>query len=169
MEITGERNEDVWRVCEVIKGPCKHCPASEDFGDGYGDCRRACYLQALECINTVETGNPWRKTEGVREPWTVLARPQLSDGPSLTETVAELQDIAKDIDFGDIIRDRPGPELSDERVEAMCRAHDVEDAAQRGEPSPWEGYDPRSDNNEFRITRMIAMRCALSVLESDHG
>ena len=27
--------------------------------------------------------------------------------------------------------------ISEEILEVMCRAHDEEDAAQRGEPSPW--------------------------------
>lgn len=67
--------EAVWRVCRVIKGECKNCPASEMF---HGDeCVRGCYAQAVECINTVETGNPWRKTEGVKAPWvTVQALPE---------------------------------------------------------------------------------------------
>jgi len=57
--------------------------------------------------------------------------------------------------------------LSDTQVEAMCRAHDAEEAAQRGEPSPWDNYDPRSDENEFRICRMVCMRTALEVLADE--
>ena len=56
------------------------------------------------------------------------------------------------------------PAFSDEQVEAMCRAHDLEDAAQKGEPSPWRDYNPADDDNEFRMERMCAMRCALEAL-----
>ncbi len=63
--------EKVWRVCHVITGDCQRCPAVEQFhGD---DCVRGCFHQATECINTVETGNPWRKTEGVKPPWIALS------------------------------------------------------------------------------------------------
>ena len=61
----------VHRVCRVIRGDCHGCPKSEMIGGD--ECQRGCYIQAVECINTVETGNPWRKTEGVEAPWTVLA------------------------------------------------------------------------------------------------
>lgn len=67
--------EHVHRVCRVIKGDCLECPESEIF---HGDeCQRGCYAHAVECINTVETGNPWRKTEGVKAPWTVMAKPNV--------------------------------------------------------------------------------------------
>ena len=67
----GEPSEDaVWRVCHVIKGDCKGCPRRDLIG-GELYCR-GCFRQAEECINTVETGNPWRKTEGVRAPYVVL-------------------------------------------------------------------------------------------------
>lgn len=63
-------NEQVHRVCRVIKGDCLGCPEREIvLGDG---CQRGCYAHAVECINVVETGNPWRKTEGVKAPWAVL-------------------------------------------------------------------------------------------------
>jgi hypothetical protein len=67
------------------KGDCKNCPASETF-DG-DECVRGCVLQATECINTVETGNPWRKTEGVKPPWTAHA--------ALTEREARLRAMAE--------------------------------------------------------------------------
>jgi hypothetical protein len=64
----------VWRVCEVINatvGPCKRCPAKYMHdGEAYF---RGCYLHAQECINTVETGNPWRKTGDVRAPFVALS------------------------------------------------------------------------------------------------
>lgn len=49
--------------------------------------------------------------------------------------------------------------ISDKAVEAAARAHDAEDAAQRGEPDPWsiEGEDFK----EFRASRIVAMRAAL--------
>jgi hypothetical protein len=65
-------SETVWRVCQAIKGECEHCPNSETVGE-HEDCTRGCYLQAVECVNIVQTGNPWRKTEGVKPPWTVFA------------------------------------------------------------------------------------------------
>lgn len=49
--------------------------------------------------------------------------------------------------------------ISDEAVEAAARAHDAEDAAQRGEPDPWDLEG--DDFNEFRADRMSAMRAAL--------
>jgi hypothetical protein len=64
-------SETVWRVCRAIKGDCKNCPSIEIVGGE--DCTRGCYLQAVECVNIVQTGNPWRKTEGVKPPWTVFA------------------------------------------------------------------------------------------------
>jgi hypothetical protein len=63
----------VWRVCRLIKGECKNCPPSEIDGDR-DEVTRGCYLQAVECVNTVQTGNPWRKTEGVKAPWVALIR-----------------------------------------------------------------------------------------------
>lgn len=47
-------------------------------------------------------------------------------------------------------------------LEKMARAHDAEDAAQRGEPDPWsiEG----DDFEEFRAGRIEAMRAALQAL-----
>lgn len=67
---TGVEPSAVWRVCHVITADCKRCSPTERH---YGDlCVRACYMQAEECINTVETGNPWRKTGDVKPPWIVL-------------------------------------------------------------------------------------------------
>lgn len=90
-EAAAERAEpaqdDVWRVCRVIRTDCRRCPPrSVVHGD---NCIRACYLHAVECINTVETGNPWRKTEGVKAPWTVKAA--LSHQEALTRRVGELE------------------------------------------------------------------------------
>lgn len=77
--------EAVWRVCHVINasvGPCKKCPAKYvREGEAY---TRGCYLHAEECINTVETGNPWRKTEGVRAPFVVF-------GPQVPQPIREDQ------------------------------------------------------------------------------
>ena len=36
-------------------------------------------------------------------------------------------------------------EWSDALCEAFARAYDAEDAAQRGEPSPWEVDDPAAE------------------------
>lgn len=66
--------EKVWRVCHVITGDCERCPETTMVrGD---PCVRGCYLLAVEAINVVETGNPWRKSTGVKEPWIAA----LSDG-----------------------------------------------------------------------------------------
>jgi hypothetical protein len=69
---------DVHRVCHLLRiaddKACKHCPASEEL-HGEKDCTRGCYALANEIVNTVQTGNPWRKTEGVKPPWAVLATP----------------------------------------------------------------------------------------------
>lgn len=68
----------VWRACRVIKGDCNNCPASE-IVDG-DKCIRACVAHATECINTVETGNPWRKESGVKPPWVAspIREPEIS-------------------------------------------------------------------------------------------
>jgi hypothetical protein len=68
-------SETVWRVCHLRRRKCNRCPANEDAGDGDGTYTRGCYLQAVECVNTVETGNPWRKTEDVKPPWIVRSPP----------------------------------------------------------------------------------------------
>lgn len=52
-------DELAWRVCRVIKGQCQRCPAEEMMGGEM--CKRSCRLQAEEAVNTVQTGNPWRK------------------------------------------------------------------------------------------------------------
>lgn len=62
--------EAVWRVCHVLTADCKRCAPEEEMPP-HGLCVRGCYHQAEECVNTVETGNPWRKTEGVRAPFAV--------------------------------------------------------------------------------------------------
>lgn len=56
----------------------------------------------------------------------------------------------------------PGGEGSDALLEAMCRAHDQEEAAQRGEPSPWR--DEGDDFETFRADRIAAMRAAWSAM-----
>lgn len=77
--------EDVWRVCRVTTSGCDNCPAKTI--EGGEDYIRGCYLQAVECINVVETGNPWRKTEGVRSPWAVKP----ASNSALSARVAELE------------------------------------------------------------------------------
>jgi len=63
-----EDRELVERVCRTIRGECQQCPEREMVhGEAF---QRGCFAQAVECINVVETGNPWRKTEGVKPPWT---------------------------------------------------------------------------------------------------
>lgn len=53
------------------------------------------------------------------------------------------------------------PAVTEQIIEEMCRAHDLEDAAQKGEPSPWNiGLDDE-DFPSFRRERISAMRCAL--------
>jgi hypothetical protein len=46
----------------------------------------------------------------------------------------------------------------------MCRAHDAEDSAQRGEPNPWEIYTDADDFEGFKADRIAAMRAALQAL-----
>jgi len=62
--------ETVWRVCRGINGDCDNCSSSETFGGE--EWLRGCYAHATEVLNIVETGNPWRKTDGVKPPWVVL-------------------------------------------------------------------------------------------------
>ena len=52
-------------------------------------------------------------------------------------------------------------QLTDADLETICRAHDLEDSAQRGEPSPWLHYDCDGDCDDcqqFRSDRLTAMR-----------
>lgn len=67
--------ETVWRVCQALRTAdglgCQKCPSSR--GDGDDGCTRGCYLQAVELVNIVQTGNPWRKTTDVRAPWVAFA------------------------------------------------------------------------------------------------
>lgn len=57
-------------------------------------------------------------------------------------------------------------QLRDKVLEAMARAHDQEEAAQKGEPSPWEVDEITRDAGfeEFRQERLAAMRCAYEAL-----
>jgi hypothetical protein len=63
----------------------------------------------------------------------------------------------------------PNPDtFSDEELEAMCRAHDAEDAAQKGEPSPWDLPVETAEDHAalmiFRCERLAAMRCAVDAI-----
>jgi hypothetical protein len=54
--------------------------------------------------------------------------------------------------------------MSEEIIYAMCRAHDEEEAAQRGEPSPWrDGFDRDLD---WENQRFFAMREAFDVAKA---
>lgn len=55
--------------------------------------------------------------------------------------------------------------IDDETLELMARAHDEEEAAQKGEPSPWRAdLCTGPDFPEFRAERLAAMRCAAEAL-----
>lgn len=57
-------------------------------------------------------------------------------------------------------------------LEAMCRAHDQEDCAQRGEPDPWADWIVREHieqngqtaHDEWVAERRAAMLCALQAV-----
>lgn len=53
---------------------------------------------------------------------------------------------------------------STEVLEAMAQAHDAEDAAQRGEPSPWREDLGADQDPEWRAERRTAMLCALQAV-----
>lgn len=72
-------SEALWRVCRVIKGDCRQCAATVIIDDE--PYTPGCYLHAQEAVNTVETGNPWRKTEGVKAPWVALSTDHGADAP----------------------------------------------------------------------------------------
>ncbi|MGA0604926.1 hypothetical protein ACO2Q0_02915 [Phenylobacterium sp. VNQ135] len=84
-------SETVWRVCHARRKAhgkaCERCPSSE-LADGESF-TRGCYLQAVETVNIVQTGNPWRKTEGVKAPWVVYPSPIASE-----LVIADLQALA---------------------------------------------------------------------------
>lgn len=58
------------------------------------------------------------------------------------------------------------PSISDADLERMCRAHDREDSAQRGEPSLWDMQADEfvGDWAEWREERLAAMRSAVEAL-----
>lgn len=57
-------------------------------------------------------------------------------------------------------------------IDAMCRAHDAEDCAQRGEPDPWADWMVREHieqngqaaHDEWVAERRAAMLCALKAV-----
>ena len=88
----------VWRVCHAISGYCKRCPTTGVHDDEEGF-TRGCYLQAVECVNIVETGNPWRKSDGVKAPWTVLTHtPDELDTLRVNEAWRRAGNYAKPLD-----------------------------------------------------------------------
>lgn len=56
------------------------------------------------------------------------------------------------------------PFFDEAMIEEMCRGHDREDAAQKGEPSPWEIAVDGDDFHSFRKERIVAMREALKAV-----
>lgn len=59
-------------------------------------------------------------------------------------------------------------EMPDASIMAMCKAHDQEQSAQMGEPSPWEHYDCEDGQCanciDFQRERIVAMRLGLAAL-----
>ena len=57
-------------------------------------------------------------------------------------------------------------DCTDEQIIAACKAHDREDSAQRGEPSPWDEIDPESAlfAKQWIAERMASMRAALAAI-----
>lgn len=87
----------------------------------------------------------------------VIAKDASATGPELIHAA---QDFVKH-------RRRHG-KLTNAEVEAMCRAHDAEDAAQKGEPSPWRDdfvqQAGKKAQKEFRDERIASMREALKAV-----
>lgn len=54
--------------------------------------------------------------------------------------------------------------LDERLIEEMCRGHDAEDAAQKGEPSPWRPDLGAYQDHEWRAERRAAMLCALQAV-----
>lgn len=79
----------VHRVCALVewKDGCKNCPRTEDIdGEAF---LRSCYLHARESVNTVETGNPWRKTGDVRAPFVSAQTPSANDASRESPSVSQ--------------------------------------------------------------------------------
>ncbi len=53
---------------------------------------------------------------------------------------------------------------SPEVLEVMAMAHDAEEAAQKGEPSPWRPDLGADQDHEWRAERRAAMLCALQAV-----
>lgn len=58
-------------------------------------------------------------------------------------------------------------QVSDAMIRRMVEAHDTEEAAQKGEPSPWREDLGAVDDPEWVSERMTAMRCAVEAVH--HG
>jgi predicted DNA-binding transcriptional regulator YafY len=94
-------------------------------------------------------------TQWHREPQWLLVAYDLDRG--------ERRDFAwKDIRFGDAAATIVDVPADAPVILAMCRAHDREQAAQMGEPSPWDLEDAESDI-DFVSDRTFAMREAFRV------
>lgn len=88
--------------------------------------------------------------------------PRWVQGGRLTEAKAD-QEIRLMMSVRDLLSRLRNPPV--DMLEAMARAHDQEDAAQRGEPSPWNFQGADSiDEEAFRDERLSAMREAVSAL-----
>jgi hypothetical protein len=84
----------VHRVCVLVQEECKKCPTfvRSWIEPHEENCVLGCYMRAVEIINVVETGNPWRKTvlnaRAKRGGWVVLGdggdKPSSAD-PSATD------------------------------------------------------------------------------------
>lgn len=131
--------ETVHRVCRVIKGDCANCPAwtvEKSDGERY---MRGCYMQALEAVNTVETGNPWRKIENVKAPWVALTRQ-----PTLT-----LAHVAQLIERQPWTVDEHGSSESVPHDTAMIIAADILAAVYPGSFTDVPGLAAPSDEAAF--------------------
>ncbi len=56
-------------------------------------------------------------------------------------------------------------EIGSDELEIMCRAHDAEDAARKGEPSPWDFVEQDGKvDAEWVSERLCSMRMAVNAL-----
>lgn len=89
------------------------------------------------------------------------ARHAMPGSPARNQAIADARTMRQVLSLLEVAGVNP----SDETLERMARAHDQEDAAQRGEPTPWNTTDVAEEGDEeFRKDRLAAMRAAVEAL-----
>lgn len=120
------------------------CPACVNNECSDPKCRGGAYCQAALCTPTLYSSETPMPPYEYQKP---------ESGSASLNTPAPEADLVA------------GPSAEDNVILAMCRAHDREAAAQKGEPSPWDLEEARSDH-DWMQERYFAMREAFDVAKT---